>query len=55
MPDEPPLAESVLENEEVFCGYGDKALSQWDKNMVKQLFQMYDKDKSAHLSLAEFK
>lgn len=51
MPDEPPLATAVLEISEKFCDYSEDKLSPWEKNIVKVLFQAYDKDKSSYLSL----
>lgn len=45
----------MLENSDKFCDYSAEKLSPWEKNIIKTLFQAYDKDKSSYLSIGEFK
>lgn len=51
----PPTAHKVLENKEKFGQDVENRVTEWEKNIIKRLFKVYDVDKSGFLDISELK
>lgn len=49
----PPTAHKVIENKEKFGRDTEDKITEWEKNTIKRLFKVYDKDKSGFLDITE--